>query len=153
MHESVAHLAPLLGTWRGQGQGEYPTIESFSYADEWEFAENGKPFIRFTQRTQNAAGQPMHTEVGYLRCPAPDLVEIIAALPTGQAECGTGSVRADDGLSLSTDGTVQNTASAKQVDRIVRRFTVRGDELDYEMDMAAVGVGLTLHLQSNLRRT
>ena len=153
VHESVAHLVPLLGTWRGEGHGDYPTIESFDYTDEWEFvAPPGKPFVRFTQRTRDAAGLPKHTEAGYLRCPSPGVVEIVAALPTGQAECGRGTVEAGAELVLATDAAVLNTDSAKRVDRIVRRFSVRWDSLAYSMEMAAVDVGLTLHLTATLYR-
>ncbi|WP_425307281.1 FABP family protein [Ammonicoccus fulvus] len=149
----IAHLQPLLGTWRGEGHGEYPTIASFDYVDEWEFvAPPGKPFIRFIERTWDADGQPKHTETGYLRCPSPELIEIIAAIPTGQAENGSGSVTVDDGLTIATDAIVLNTESAKRVDRIVRRFEVNGDELTYGMEMAAVDQPLTLHLRATLRR-
>lgn len=151
--DPIAHLEPLLGTWRGEGHGEYPTITSFDYVDEWEFAAPpGKPFVRFVERTWDADGQAKHTEMGYLRCPSRDVIEIVAAIPTGQAECGSGSVTVDDGLTIATDATVQNTDSAKQVDRIVRRFEVTGDELIYDMEMAAVGQPLTLHLRARLRR-
>lgn len=155
--DQMLPLAPLLGTWRGSGHGEFPTIGSFDYTDEWEFTATGKPFLRFTERTWNGQGQPMHTETGYLRCPGPGIVEIVAALPTGQAECGSGSVEegsaeSGDALVLATDATVQNTESAKRVDRIVRRFELRGDELTYGMGMAAVGLELTPHLTATLSR-
>lgn len=150
---NLAHLAPLLGTWRGDGHGEYPTITSFDYADEWQFLDVGKPFLLFVERTWNAAGAPMHTETGYLRAPTPEKVEIVAALPTGQAELGVGTCAFHDGvLGVETDAEVRNTPTAKRVDRIVRRFAVHGDRLGYEMEMAAVGVGITLHLTSHLTR-
>lgn len=151
MHESLAGLAPLLGTWRGRGRGFYPTIDTFDYVDEWHFTEAGKPFIHFVERTW-IDGEARHTETGYLRCPAPGRIEIIAAIPTGQAECGAGTVTGDDALVITTEATVQNAATAKQVERIVRRFTVRGDELIYDMGMAAVGVELTDHLRATLHR-
>lgn len=153
MHDAVAPLAALLGTWRGEGTGFYPTIAAFSFVDEWEFVERGKPFVHFTERTWFADGEAKHTEAGYLRCPAAGRIELIAAIPTGQAECGSGTlVATTDGVRLATDATVQNTPSAKQVDRIVRTFTVHGEALTYEMSMAAVGVGLTAHLRSTLHR-
>lgn len=151
MHEAVTELAPLLGTWRGSGHGSYPTIESFDYVDEWEFTENGKPFVRFVERTW-IDGEPRHGETGYLRCRAPGIIEIVAAIPTGQAECGLGSVDVTDGLVIATDATVLNTDSAKPVDRIVRRFAVTGDRLSYGMEMAAMDRELTLHLKAELRR-
>lgn len=153
MNPAVAHLSRLVGTWRGEGHGEYPTIDSFDYADEWEFIDLGKPFLYFIERTWNAEGAPMHTETGYIRAPSPDTLEIIAALPTGQSELGTGHCTAsDEALALTTDAEVRNTATAKRVDQIVRQYVVRGDEMTYEMDMSAVGLGLTLHLQARLTR-
>lgn len=152
MHESIAILSPLLGIWRGEGHGFYPTIESFEFSDEWEFTEAGKPFVHFVERTLDADRNPKHTEVGYLRCPSPGVIELIAAIPTGQAECGMGTIATDDGVTLAIESSVQNTPSAKHVDQIVRRFEVRGDTLSYTMSMAAVGVGLTQHLRSTLHR-
>ena len=153
MHPSIAHLSRLVGTWRGEGHGEYPTIKSFDYTDEWEFIDVGKPFLLFVERTWNADGAPMHTETGYIRAPSPGTLEILVAIPTGQAEMGTGSCEVDaDRLKLATDAEVLNTPTAKQVDRIVRRYEVRGDVLSYVMDMSAVGVGLTLHLTARLTR-
>ncbi len=153
MHPAMAHLSRLVGTWRGDGHGEYPTISSFEYVDEWEFTDVGKPFLVFVERTWNADGSPMHTETGYVRAPSPETLEIIAALPTGQVELGTGSCAASlDALTLITDAQVLNTPTAQRVDRIVRRYEMRGDELTYEMEMAAVGHGLTLHLRSRLTR-
>lgn len=150
-HANLALIEALLGTWRGAGHGEYPTITSFDYADEWTFSHTGKPFLAFVQRTRSPAGAPMHTEAGYLR--ATPAIEIVAALPTGQTELGTGTAELSDGvLTVTTDAEVRCTPSAKSVDRIVRRFRLEGDVLDYDMQMAAVGVGLTLHLTSRLTR-
>lgn len=150
---NLSRLAPLVGTWRGQGHGTYPTITEFDYTDEWQFLDVGKPFLLFIERTWKADGTPMHTETGYVRSPAPDAVEIVAALPTGQSELGVGAATDADGvLTVETDAEVRNTPTAKQVDRIVRRFVVTGDALAYDMEMAAVGVGLTLHLTSHLTR-
>lgn len=153
LHPALAPLAPIIGTWRGPGHGEYPTISDFDYTDEWQFIDVGKPFLLFVERTWNAEGNPMHTETGYLRAPAPDIVEIVAALPTGQAELGVGShLTAGGALTIATDADVRNTPSAKRVDRIIRRFVVRGDELSYEMEMAAVGRDVALHLRAQLAR-
>ena len=48
-------LAFLVGTWRGEGAGEYPTIESFRYGVEWVFEHTGKPFLAYGHRTRAAA--------------------------------------------------------------------------------------------------
>lgn len=45
IHPFVAPLSYLLGTWRGQGEGEYPTIPSFRYGEEISFSHSGKVTI------------------------------------------------------------------------------------------------------------
>lgn len=153
LHPNLTYVAGLLGRWGGTGQGEYPTIEPFAYADAWEFTSSGKPFVGFVQRTRSEQGVPMHTESGYLRFPSPGVVEIVAALPMGQVEIGTGTVAVDGStLVIRTEASVHVTPSAKRVDRIVRTFTLTGDQLALTLAMDAVGVGMTHHLSSRLGR-
>lgn len=152
LHPNLARVAGLIGTWRGNGFGTYPTISDFEYLDEWEFRDIGKPFLLFIERTQ-IGGVAMHTETGYLRFPAPDTVELVAAIPTGQSELAEGTVGERDGaLVIAMAGDVRNTSSAKRVDRMERTFVLDGHDLAYEMNMAAVGQGMTLHLRSQLTR-
>ncbi len=152
LNPALTHLAPLIGTWRGNGRGSYPTIHDFDYRDEITFTDVGKPFLHFVQKTW-IGPEPRHTETGYLRAPSPAVIELVIAIPTGQAEMGVGTCSiVDDVIAIDTDAVVANTPTAKQVDRIVRRIRCSGDDLAYELDMAAVGVDLTLHLRSTLTR-
>ena len=52
----VECLAWLLGTWRGEGHGGYPSIDDFAYVDETTFDCWGKPFVRYSQRTHLVDG-------------------------------------------------------------------------------------------------
>ena len=151
LHPALAPLAFLLGTWRGDGSGEYPTIESFDYVEEISFVHVGKPWMLYTQRTRHATeDRPLHAETGYWRPVGDASVEVVMAYPTGHTEIGEGTVR---GTSVEVvTGTLTATPTAKRVDHVKRRITVEGDELHYVLAMAAVGEPLTPHLEATLRR-
>jgi hypothetical protein len=156
LHPGVAALAPLLGTWSGRGDGEYPTIQPFGYLEEVTFGHVGKPFLVYGQRTRATDdGRPMHAETGYLRMPSPDRVELVLAHPTGVTEIDEGTLSlAGTTLELELTTTViGRTSSAKEVTALSRSIRVDGDELTYTLRMAAVGQQLRHHLAATLHRT
>ncbi|KAI5005097.1 hypothetical protein ZWY2020_032340, partial [Hordeum vulgare] len=104
----VDPLSFLLGKWRREGEGTFPTIAPFRYGQEILFSHHpskvhhrlpavsfreklclrcGHPVISYTQRTWKAAsGDPMHTESGYWRPCPDDSVEVVIAQSTGLTE-------------------------------------------------------------------
>jgi THAP4-like, heme-binding beta-barrel domain len=150
LHPDVEVLAFLLGQWRGEGRGAYPTIEDFRYRDEVVFDHIGKPFVSYTQRTWLADGAPSHTEVGYFR-PQPDSrLELVVAQPGGRVEVDEGALRGTHFELLSA--VMAHTRSAKEVAEVRRVVDVDGDVLRYEVEMAAVGQPRQFHLEAELRR-
>jgi hypothetical protein len=155
LHPDIAPLAPLLGVWRGNGQGEYPTIQPFGYVEEIRFGHLGRPFLTYRQKTRAADdGRPLHAETGYLRCPRPDRVELILAHPTGITEICEGSLAVEDGtLRMELDSTaIGRSSTAKLVTALGRSLRLSGDTIDYTLRMAAVGEPLQHHLAATLLR-
>jgi len=155
LHPDCAPLAFLLGTWRGSGAGEYPTIESFHYNEEVTFGHVGKPFLSYTQKTRHGeTGQPLHAEAGYLRAAGEGRVEFVLVQPSGIVELHSGHVDGQT-IALSLDG-VHTTPMAKTVTDVRRSLTVAEHDgstiLEYEVAMAAVGEPLTHHLRAKLTR-
>ncbi|MFV0525192.1 MAG: FABP family protein [Acidimicrobiales bacterium] len=149
-HPALAPLAFLLGTWRGEGAGEYPTIGPFRYTEQLVFGQVGKPFLTYRQTSRRLGGDeaPLHTEVGYLRPVDPDTAELVLAQPTGVVEVHGGVV---DGAGVTFRSlTVATTPTAKPVSEVERWFRRDGDELHYRLAMAAVGRPLTHHLEGRL---
>ena len=154
LHPDVEPLAFLLGTWRGEGEGNYPTIDPFRYGEEVTFSHVGKPFIAYQQKTWSAEDRrPLHCEYGYFRCPGLGRVELVVAHPTGHNETSEGSLVART-LSL-TSTAVCCTASAKAVEGVTRVVSVSADgsQLQYKLGMAAVSQPLGPHLHATLTRS
>lgn len=154
-------LRGLLGTWRGEGTGSYPTIESFRYLEEVRFWHVGKPFLGYEQRTRSPETRlPMHTESGFWRVllAADDAssgttaLEVVIAHPTGIAEILVGEANGPR-LTVATTN-VARTPTAKEVTAVERRFLLddEDDTLSYEVHMAAVGQPMQLHLVATLHR-
>ncbi len=155
LYPGIAVLAPLLGTWAGEGAGEYPTITPFGYLEEITFSHIGKPFLIYHQKTRASDdGRPLHAETGYLRAPAADWAELVLAHPTGVTEIEEGPVSVEAGTLVLTltATTIGLTESAKSVTALSRSFHLDGDELTYTVRIGAMGQPLQHHLAATLRR-
>jgi hypothetical protein len=159
LHAALGHVAALLGTWSGEGAGEYPTIDAFRYVESVTFAHVSKPFLAYSQRTrelgpEGVPGLPLHAERGYWRFPAADRAELVLAHPSGIVEIDEGAVRLDgDELVIDVASTViATTSTAKEVVAVERTFRLGGDVLTYTVRMAAVGRPMQHHLAATLRR-
>ena len=159
LHPALEPFAFLLGTWRGSGEGSYPTIDSFGYNEEVTFGHVGKPFLAYSQKTKHAeTGLPLHAETGYWRPignAGADGIEVILAHPTGIGESLAGPFTANAGGGVFDLRCEQPSlsATAKSVTETTRRFVIDGDVLTYDVAMAAVGRALTHHLRAELHRS
>lgn len=151
IHPAVEPLSYLLGTWRGQGQGGFPTISSFNYTEELHFSHPGnKPVIIYTQKTwKTSSGEPMHAESGYWR-PKPDgSIEVVIAQSTGLVEVLKGTSNAEDKVVKLRSELVGNASKVKE---ITRTFKLVDGELTYEVEMATGAVSLQPHLKASLKK-
>lgn len=150
-HKALEPLAFLIGTWRGEGKGDYPNITDFTYREETSFWHSGRPWIGYLQRTWSLEHDtPMHSESGYWRPTDGGRLEIVVAHAFGLTEVQVGSVR---GTRVDVASTaIVATPTAKEVTQLMRTFEVTGDVLTYEVQMAYGDVPLQRHLGAELRR-
>lgn len=150
-HPDIEPLAFLLGTWRGEGDGEYPTTEPFRYGEEMTFDHVGEPFMLYSQRSWlEGDGSPLHFERGFFRPAGEGRVEIVLAHPLGIVEVAEGTVSGETIDVAST--TVALTTTGSRVTALTRRIETAGAELAYELWMAMEGIPLSRHLRAKLRR-
>jgi hypothetical protein len=151
LHDALGPIAGLLGVFEGEGGGDYPTIDAFTYRERVTFTHVGKPFLAYRQRTWHPEhGGPMHAETGYLRLPSPGAAELVLAHPTGIVEVEEGTF-ADGVLRLETTS-IGLTDTAKRVRSLRRVFVLGADTLTYDLWMAYDTVPETHHLHARLRR-
>jgi THAP4-like, heme-binding beta-barrel domain len=156
LHPEVAPLGFLLGSWSGEGEGDYPTVEGFGYREEAVFWHVGKPYLGYNQRTwARSDGRPSHSETGFWRCGGEGRIELVAAHPNGLVEVSDGRL-VPEGPAVAViameSRVMAGTSTAKDVSGIGRTIPVEGDELSYTLEMAAVGIPLSFHLRARLRR-
>jgi hypothetical protein len=151
LHPDLRPLAFLVGTWKGGGAGEYPTITSFSYVEEVTFEHVGKPFLAYGQRTRDAqTNLPLHAEIGYFRPAGVGRVELVIAQPSGIVEVQEGTIQ---GQTLTLNSTLVGTSrTAKEVVSVSRSIVVDADTMTYRVEMGAVGQPHQHHLAATLKR-
>lgn len=151
LHPDCEPLAFLLGTWRGEGEGEWPRGEPFRYGEEMTFEQVGDSFLMYSQRSWTLDdGAPVHLERGFLRPAGAGRVELVLAHPLGVAEVAEGTVQ--DGTIDVVSTHVSTTTTGSPVTVLKRHLEVREDQLSYELHMGMREVAVMRHLTAELRR-
>ncbi|MEI2810316.1 MAG: FABP family protein [Nocardioides sp.] len=157
IHPRCARLAWLIGTWRGNGHGDYPTIEPFQFGQEVLFQQDGRPFIHFMSRAWivDAEGtfvRDSAQETGFIRPQEDGSLEMLITHMTGFAEIYYGDLHPErPSFEVTTDAVVR-TATAKEVTGGKRLYGYVEGDLLWAYDMAAMGQELQPHLWARLQR-
>jgi hypothetical protein len=155
LHPELMPLAWLVGTWRGKGRGEYPTVAPFLFAQEVSFNHDGRNFLNYFSRSwiiddNNEIVRPAASEVGFWRMKENNVLEVIIAHNTGIAEGWVGLVQGPK-IQLAMDQGY-SSPTAKIVTAGSRLYGLVEGELFTSYDMAAEGQTLQAHLWSSLER-
>lgn len=156
LHPALLPFLPLIGTWRGSGQGRYPTIEDFHYGQQVTFSHDGRPFLRYESKSwlTDADGEflrPAARELGWWRPGEGTQFEVLLVTHTGVAEVFVGQANTATQWELTTD-VVARTGTAKEVNGEHRLYGIVDRALMYAADLAAVGQPLQPHISARLER-
>ena len=153
VHDEIAALSFLLGTWRGTGSGGYPTIEPFEYREELAFEHVGDAFLLYRQESWSPADEPVHFERGFLRPGgSPRTLELCLAHPIGVTEVAHGTLDGNILEFVATADDVGRSRTGMHVRGVRRRYRADGDELTYQLDLETADTPMALHLDATLRR-
>ncbi|HEX4190376.1 MAG TPA: FABP family protein [Marmoricola sp.] len=157
IHPQCARLAWILGTWAGNGHGEYEGIEDFQFGQEVIFQQDGRPFIHFMSRSWIVDAEGDHVreaaqETGFIRPQADGTLEVVMTHNTGFVEIWHGELDPEaPRFEIVTDA-VARTASAKEYAGGKRLYGYVNGDLLYAFDMAAMGHELQPHIHAQLVR-
>lgn len=160
----IVRISWLLGHWEGVGQGQYPNSSNFSFIQQLEFNNDGRPFIDYESKSwelnaDGTAGEPLHSEKGFWKPGEGTSVEVSISHVTGISEIWTGlnEVLTIDEAKITSARAriatqwVGRVPSAKPVDAGDRLYGLMNGELMWTYDMAAVGQEMQNHLWARLK--
>lgn len=157
VYPSLEPIGFLLGTWRGKGEGTWPSSGDFTYEEEMTFELGGGGdefgFITYSERAWNPApdggGETLHAERGFWML-EDGLLTVALAHPIAVTEISEGSVSAGV-IELEAKRLVHGT-NGLPVTAYRRRYVFASGAMTYEQQMAAGDAELTTHLRASLRR-
>lgn len=143
-------LAQLLGTWRGSGTGEFPSMATFQYEEEIRFLDIGSRDLLYLQRGWDpASGDVLHAEAGMWRATSDGVLAATIAQPL-TTEVSEGTIRPGSVVLGSTS--VGRAANGPPLVTTRRTYRLRGDKLTYVVEMTTLQVRQsTRHLVGTLR--
>ncbi|WP_028473950.1 FABP family protein [Nocardioides alkalitolerans] len=155
LHPDCGPIAWMLGTWRGNGHGDYPGIEPYQFGQELIFTHDGRPFFHYMARSWvvDEAGEKVREdaiETGFLRGKPGGEVELLLAHESGVIEIWLGNA-GEGKVEIVTDaiGRVEGAAEITGGKRLYGN--VEGDLL-YANDIAAGGEPLQPRTWARLQR-
>jgi hypothetical protein len=160
----IVRISCLLGHWEGVGQGQYPNSSNFSFIQQLEFNNDGRPFIDYESKSwelnaDGSAGKPLHSEKGFWKPGEGTSVEVSITHVTGISEIWTGlnevltieEAKITSARARIATQWVGRVPSAKPVDAGDRLYGLMNGELMWTYDMAAVGQEMQNHLWARLK--
>lgn len=143
-------LAQLLGTWRGGGTGEFPSMATFQYEEEIRFVDIGSRDLLYLQRGWDpGSGEVLHAEAGMWRATPDGALTATIAQPR-TTEVSEGKI--SPGLIVLASTTVGRAASSPPLVATRRTYRLSGDKLTYVVEITTLEVTQsTRHLVGSLR--
>jgi hypothetical protein len=148
----MGDLSFLIGIWRGEGRGGYPSIEDFTYSEEMTFTDAGGGLIVYQEKAWDSEnGESIHSEFGYLRMLEDGSVDLTLAYPFGVSETMEGALEGQKLVLASVS--VGVASQGEPVTALRRVIEVERDGLVYETEMSTPKHEMSRHLAGQLTRS
>lgn len=158
LHPGLLALLPLVGVWRGEGEGHDPTTGTdYHFAQQIVVAHNGQNFLSWESQSwviDDDANfvRPDLRETGYWRIGEDDTIELLLANAAGAVELFYGAPLNQTSWELTTDVVIK-TQTGVQTGGAKRLYGIVPDgDLAYVEERVDSDGDLTPRLSAKLRR-
>ena len=137
MDHIIKKLSVLHGSWKGKGEGKFPTIDSFKYEEHLHFEVNlAYPLIHYEQKTILLSTQePSHWESGFIRVLDEGIIEISNSQESGRVEVLQGKMSKISDIGYQLGFTSIALANDPRLVKTSREFEVTGNTLECHQSM------------------
>lgn len=158
LHPNLLALLPLVGVWRGEGEGNNPDTGDYRFGQQIVVSHAGGPYLAWNSRswvidTEGGYGGPDLRESGFWRFdPDDEVVELLLTHSNGVVELFYGQARTQTSWELATDVVIRSQSGAV-VGGAKRLYgIVEGADLGYVEERVAADGGLRPRLSARLQR-
>jgi hypothetical protein len=154
-------LIPLVGLWKGQGRGGYPTIDGFDYVETLFVRRDPEAnYLTYEQNTELVGPdghviRKSHWEAGVLKPLVDGRIELTCVQGSGRVEVLRGHLLEQEPLKGRFSFRLQSEfiGNDEKVRSSRREWFLTGDHFKYVMEMATTEIEeLTFHLENHLSR-
>jgi hypothetical protein len=156
--EQIEKLSALIGTWKGRGVAEFPTIETTQYFEELKFSfVEIDPAIYYEQKTwfidNDQKGAPLHFEFGFILPKDNGIYEMNNAQKNGRTEVLSGNLSMFSGNTFHLALQSKSFSNDDRMIRSGRDFYIDGNALKYYVNMATQKTPeFRNHLEAELKK-
>lgn len=108
LHPSLLALLPLVGVWRGVGEGNDPVSGDYSFGQQIVVSHDGGPYLRWDSRIWRVDADGAYLtadqrEAGFWRIGADDVIELLIVHAEGAVDLFYGTPLTQTSWELATD--------------------------------------------------
>ncbi len=157
LNPALLALLPLVGVWRGEGEGDAPELGAHRFGQQIAVTHDGGPFLAWESRVwlldeDGAYVRPLDRESGFWRITPDDVIECMLTHSSGLIEMFYGAPRNQTSWEMATDVVIRS-ASGPQAGGATRLYgIVEGGDLAYVEERAFGDGEPRPHMSARLAR-
>lgn len=156
LNPALLALLPLVGVWRGEGEGDAPGLGNHRFGQQIVISHDGGEYLNWESRAwllddNGEYVRPTYREAGYWRITPDDVIEFMLAHSSGLIEMFYGAPRNQTSWELATDVVIRS-ATGPQFGSATRLYGIVEGDLAYVEERVFGDAEARPHMSARLSR-